>query len=643
MKKEMSSFDVRSIVSELSALEGAHMDKVFQWGSGNALFRINVSGQGKRDLFFKDRKWLYLAPEKPETAPVPTSFATYMRKYIDNARVGKTTQAGFDRIVIVELFKADAEYKLIFEMFGGGNIILVLDGKIANCLVHKTYRDRATRPGEDYVMPRSRFDPLTATREEFGETFRSSESDTVRTLATVINLGGQYAEEVCKRAGVAKDTLRSELADADVDSLYDALRQVIADAVEHVRPTVFLKDGEMVDLAPMDLAIYEGEEARSFDTLSLAIDAYLEETGSKEEAERVDPETEKLRRRILRQQETVDEYRTECEDLRLHADALYVEYGKVAELLEVLKHQSSILTWERLKEGAMKIPYVRSLDPSKNRVTATVDGLEVSLDYTLSLDANASEIYTRSKDIGEKGRRAGEALAESEAELEKRLKGLDRARKIAATRAQPTKQFWFERYKWFITSSGKLVIAGRDVHTNDNVVKKHMKDTDVYVHADVHGAPSVVLKDGGKATAAELREACNFALAHSKSWIAALTEGAAFWVWPDQVSKTPNPGEFVPRGAFIVRGKRNYEHHLRMELGVGEIEFQGSRKVMCGPVDTIRSCGKHVLIRPGRTKGKRMAGEIAKLFNVPEEEISRILPPGEVEIAEKVWSEEETG
>ncbi len=643
MKKEMSSFDVRSIVAELAALEGAHMDKVFQWGAGNALFRINVSGQGKRDLFLKDRRWLYLAPEKPETAPVPTSFATYMRKYIDNARIGTTVQAGFDRIVVMELFKADAEYKLIFELFGGGNVILVLDGRIANCLVHKTYRDRATRPGEEYVLPAGRFDPMTATAEGFLEVFRSSAADTVRTLATVANLGGQYAEEICMRAGVDKGTPQAELGDEGVAALYAALQEVKRHAAEDVQPTVFLEDGAMVDLAPMDLSIYEGRETRRFETLSLAIDAYLGEVGSREEEAREDPETGKLKRRIARQQDTVDEYRDECEELKRHADALYTEYGKVTELLEVLKQQSEKLTWDKLREGAMRIPFVRSVDPSRNLVTATVGGLDVGLDYTMSLDANASAIYGRSKDIGERGRRAEEALAASEAELEKRLRGIDRARKIAETRVQPTRQFWFERYKWFITSSGKLVIAGRDAHTNDNVVKRRLKEDDIYVHADVHGAPSAVLKGGKDAVPGDLREACNFSLAHSKSWIAALTEGSAFWVWPDQVSKTPNPGEFLARGAFVVRGKRNYEHHLPMELGIGEIEFQGSRKVMCGPVDAVRSCKRRLTIRPGRVKGRRMAGEIARMFQVPEEEISRILPPGEVEIAEKVWTEETEG
>ncbi|MCL2509794.1 MAG: fibronectin-binding domain-containing protein, partial [Methanomassiliicoccaceae archaeon] len=115
---------------------------------------------------------------------------------------------------------------------------------------------------------------------------------------------------------------------------------------------------------------------------------------------------------------------------------------------------------------------------------------------------------------------------------------------------------------------------------------------------------------------------------------------AAFWAYPDQVSKTPNPGEFVPRGAFIVRGKRNYEYHLKMELGVGEIMYQGARKVMCGPVELFKDSERYLVLNPGKGKSGRKAGDIAKDFRVPEEEISRILPPGDVEIVGRVWKDD---
>ena len=167
MKKEMSSFDVRSMAKEMSELEGGHVDKIFQWDAGTVLFRINVTGQGKKDLFFKGGRWLYMPSVKPETPVNPLSFAMYLRKYLDNARVGKTYQVGFDRMLVMEVGKADMDYKLIFELFGGGNVLLVLDGKIENCLIHKTMRDRAVRPGEEYVMPKARFDPTSSPFEEF--------------------------------------------------------------------------------------------------------------------------------------------------------------------------------------------------------------------------------------------------------------------------------------------------------------------------------------------------------------------------------------------------------------------------------------------------------------------------------------------
>ena len=282
-----------------------------------------------------------------------------------------------------------------------------------------------------------------------------------------------------------------------------------------------------------------------------------------------------------------------------------------------------------------------AIDPSKNTVTAKLADETVVLDYTKGLDANASDLYQKGKEIGDKAKRAKEALDESRAELAKLEKGINKAKALAAGRAEPTKQFWFERYKWFVTPQGRLVIAGKDAHTNDNIVKKHLKEKDVYAHADVHGAPSVILKDGIAASEQELRDACHFAIAQSKAWVAALAEGGAFWVYPDQVSKTPNPGEFVPRGAFIIRGKRNYEYHLPMELVIGETYYQGSRKVMCGPHSCFENCDRYIVIRPGKGKAGRKTNEVAKRFQVPEEEISRILPPGDFDIVREVWPAED--
>src|SRR5438094_8985368 len=84
-------------------------------------------------------------------------------------------------------------------------------------------------------------------------------------------------------------------------------------------------------------------------------------------------------------------------------------------------------------------------------------------------------------------------------------------------RIKSTKSMWFEAYRWTISSEGFLILGGRDARTNDQLVKKHLKEGDRYAHADVHGAPSTVIQDGARATEATLRESCEFALSYSKA------------------------------------------------------------------------------------------------------------------------------
>lgn len=57
------------------------------------------------------------------------------------------------------------------------------------------------------------------------------------------------------------------------------------------------------------------------------------------------------------------------------------------------------------------------------------------------------------------------------------------------------KVYWFEKFFWFISSENYLVIAGRDQQQNELIVKRYMRTGDIYVHADVHGASSVIIKN----------------------------------------------------------------------------------------------------------------------------------------------------
>ena len=114
MKKEMTAFDVAAITSELQGVRGAFLDKIFHWEGRNVLIRINVQGEGKKELVLRDGRWLHLVAERPDTPDTPSGFAVHLRKVLYNARIQAVTQREFDRATSAK------RYRLLFLKNAGG-------------------------------------------------------------------------------------------------------------------------------------------------------------------------------------------------------------------------------------------------------------------------------------------------------------------------------------------------------------------------------------------------------------------------------------------------------------------------------------------------------------------------------------------
>jgi predicted ribosome quality control (RQC) complex YloA/Tae2 family protein len=539
------------------------------------------------------------------------------------------------------LEKGANQYQLVIELFGDGNLVLVSGGKILNAVHSRKWRHREVRPGLEYNFPPSRFDPIRMDAASFRKAFLASTSDCVRTLATAINMGGQYAEEACLRAGVEKDRKAKSLTPEEVDRLYDSLFLMLKDGASSLRPREIMEGGRPVDVTPLPLIQYAGREVREHSTYSDAVYSYVTNCepilGDTE-----DPEMQRLRRQLEQQRTAVEKQLAEAKGYAEQAEAIYSDYIGTDALLAKIRTLTEGRNWERSREALTGVPGLSDPDPKEHRVTALIAGREVVLDYTLGVEGNANALYQRGKEARDKMQGAQEALQETEKRLAQKVREGESLKRAEKRTTRKTKEFWFERYKWFVTSEGHLVLGGRDAHSNDQLVKKHLKTTERFAHADVHGAPSVVVQNGADGTDGEMIEACTFALAHSKAWMAGASEGTAYWVLPDQVSKMAQAGEFVPRGAFVIRGKRNYLYHLPLELAVGEVVYEGARKIMCGPLSAVQAhSSRYVVIEPGKKVRTKASATLAKMYEVPEEEIARILPPGEVEITSTEGIEEE--
>ncbi|MEM0449043.1 MAG: ribosome rescue protein RqcH [Methanomassiliicoccales archaeon] len=635
MKKEMSAFDVLRVVQEMQELIGGYLDKIFHWDKRNVLLRVNVPGVGRREVLLLDQRFLFLAKERPNIPEAPSQFAVHLRKLLSNARITSVRQHQFDRVVVLDV-KKEEEYQVIIELFGDGNLLLVNQSKIINCLVSKTWKHRDVRPGASYEFPPARFNPLVKKVEDFKLAVQSSKSDLVRTLATVVNLGGLYAEEVCLRAGIDKAKKASEMSAEDLAAISRIALELVQQTATCQHGYLYMQNGEKpLDATPIPLLLYQSVKKHEFPSFSEALGYYLEKASLLQEMSVGNPEIQRLERQLTQLREAESKSRAEATELTKKAETLYSNYSEAQTILARLAELRG-LDWDEVRQRVKGDAQIASIFPERREADILLAGIEIRVDYTKGLEENASLLYAQARDARDKAERSSQLIKETESKInELRQKEALQAQQ-ERLEIKPTKQFWFEAYKWFFTSGGRLVLAGRDARTNDQLVKKHLTPADRYAHADVHGAPSVVIKEGASATEKELEEACAFALAHSKAWNAGIREGSAYWVLPDQVSKTPEAGEFVPRGAFVIRGKRNYVHHIQMELAVGEVQVQGARKVMCGPPSSLRSSSKYVVIIPGDMPRSKLSSSLAKELQVPEEEISRILPPGDVEIKERV-------
>jgi hypothetical protein len=149
---------------------------------------------------------------------------------------------------------------------------------------------------------------------------------------------------------------------------------------------------------------------------------------------------------------------------------------------------------------------------------------------------------------------------------------------------------WFERYRWFITSDGLLTIGGRDSSSNSTLIRRHLKEDDIVFHAEIHGSPFFIIKDINNRDNIEqsLAQAAQATVSFSRAWNDGLFSADAYWIRANQIKRAAPAGQFLPRGSFIVEGKRNYIKGIELRVAIGIIKLNDRYTLICGPVDAIR-------------------------------------------------------
>lgn len=201
--------------------------------------------------------------------------------------------------------------------------------------------------------------------------------------------------------------------------------------------------------------------------------------------------------------------------------------------------------------------------------------LAIEINLSLTPFANAREYYDQKKVAAVKEQKTVEHSTTALKSAEKKIaQDLKKGLKQEKPTLQLTRRLmWFEKFLWFISSDGYLVIGGRDASQNELLYKRHLRKGDVYVHADMHGAASIIIKNNPNTPDAPippstLAQAGSLSVCSSNAWDSKAGMGA-WWVNAEQVSKSAPTGEYLPSGSFMVRGNKNILTPQPLVLGFG--------------------------------------------------------------------------
>lgn len=350
------------------------------------------------------------------------------------------------------------------------------------------------------------------------------------------------------------------------------------------------------DFTPFLFRQFEGKEYVAYETFDKAVDEFF----SALEARKIDSQKSQIEKNVLKkldkikteQQQRIDELQQTQEQFNKMAALIEENLEDVDEAIEIIcSAVAQAYDWEEIrriikeqkKEGNRIAKIINNLKLESNQITLMLNSaveplphpIQIDVDISLSAYANAQKYYSIKKKSAEKQMKTVEASKKAIKVAEKKSVESLKQQQIKAEIHQMRKRLWFEKFNWFITSENYLVLSGRDAQQNELLVKRYMRRGDAYVHADVHGAATCIVKNTspeGVIPPLTLQEAGMMTVCRSAAWDNKIVT-AAWWVHDHQVSKTAPSGEYLPTGSFMIRGKKNFLPPSPLVMGLSVMFF----------------------------------------------------------------------
>ncbi len=304
--RAMNSLEYSFLAAELAGgLVGKHYNRLRKLGEGKYRLKIGtmeIVAEGGVRL----NATRYIEPSEGD------KFTEKVDKELDGARLAAVEQLNGDRILSFTFDKG----RLIFEMFGAGNVILVRDGKTVCAERYESWADREIKAGAEYRAPKTAPSPTLEPSAKY-----------IIVSMMRLPLGKEYALEALARAGVDEKAPGKSLSGNKLGQIDEAVKEIRGQA----RPYGFFRDGKMADFALARLSAHRDLEARELPTLSEAADEFYAH------AEKPNPKLEKLRERLAKQKERLEALALEERELREKGEFVYSRYQEAEEIIALAK------------------------------------------------------------------------------------------------------------------------------------------------------------------------------------------------------------------------------------------------------------------------------------------------------------------
>jgi predicted ribosome quality control (RQC) complex YloA/Tae2 family protein len=661
MKRYTTSFDIAVLCRELNVkLKDYYVNNIYQTDPYTLLITLNKPGAQPLQLITESGKRIHITTRMVERPKAPSNFCSALRKHLVNGRILKIEQDNFERVVRISIAQREETFQLIIELFSKGNILLTNnEGKILQALTYKRMKDRKILRGEKYQLPPSSgLDPRSITFQQLSR-LKESKDEVVKALTRLIAIGGFYAEEILLSAEIDKTLPSQKLTEDQLKKLHQAIRE-LKEKLDNPRPRIIYDEsGSPIDFTPFPLKIYSKNPVKAFPSINETLDEYFTkiafETGVEELKQKYEAQIAEQQRILNEQTSKLNELEEKISRNQKIGELIYKNISNLQTLTDNIKNKKqSGQNWQQIqielekekKAGKYPQTIFESLNPTNQTLSVKIEGLYFELELKKSIYENASKYYDEAKQMREKLT----ALKKAIEETNQKINSIRRDETSAISKIEEPaiirETAWYEKYNFFLSSDGFIVVGGKDASSNEALIKRYTDPDDIVVHTDVTGAPFVIIKTQGKIPSKiTLFEAAQFAACHSRAWREQFGSIDVYWVKPNQVTKAAPTGQFLSKGAFMVYGHRNYIRNVPLRLGIG-LKTDERTGFIAGPLSALKENVKYRFeIGPGDEKARDLALKIKymlmgaapkeikdKVRKIPIEKLISLIPYGKGKI-----------